>query len=159
MKTKFREVANLDIEYNSLSADEVMSKYHPFDPDDPDEDRTIQSAVEDADINVMIKRFGLAKVAQPQPAGYYDLSELTDFQTSLNLIDEMRGRFMEIPAGIRAQFDNDPGQFAGWLRDENNHEEARKMGLLTPKAVEPPPMKVEVTNAVTRPATVEITQK
>lgn len=97
-----------------------------------DESLAIQSAAEEADINTIVRRFGLTgqlpdQVAMPRSG---DFTNVPDFHTALNLIRTTQEEFLRVPADIRARFKNDPQQFMEFLEDDRNREEARKMGLL-----------------------------
>lgn len=144
---KFIEHGNYDPDLNSAQS------ATQYDETDLEKDRTIQSYKDEADINVMIKRFGIAAVAKPQPAGYYDFQEApADYQSALNAVLEAERRFAEVPAAIRARVDNNPAKFAAWLAHDANQEEARKLGLIKPAPPKSGPMKVEVVNPPTPPA-------
>jgi phage internal scaffolding protein len=103
-----------------------------------DESLAIQSAAEEADINTIVRRFGLtgqlpAQVAMPR---YGDFSGLPDFHAAMNLVRTTQEEFLRVPADIRAKFGNDPQAFMEFIEDEGNREEARKMGLLKAVPVE-----------------------
>lgn len=116
-----------------------------FIPNRPEEDLTVQSYADEADINVMIKRFGIASVAKPQAPGYYDFTTApTDYMEAHMAIIEADRRFAQVPARIRAQHENNPAKFAAWLADEKNADQARELGLMKPKPVPPAPMNVRV---------------
>jgi len=137
MKRAFKEQFSYDPDTNSDNNSHVFTK--------DDEDRTVQSYKEDADINVMIRRFGIAALAKPQEAGYYDFTNAPrDYMEALNAINEADRRFAQVPAEIRARHENNPAKFAKWLLDEANAEEARKLGLLKPKPDAPKPIEVRV---------------
>lgn len=121
-------------------------------PDDPrTEARTEQHYKDDCDINVIIKRFGAGAKATPQDPGFYTIDRETDYQQSLNFIDEGKRAFLTVPAELRARFDNNPSRFIEYMRDEKNHEEARRFGIL-PKIKAEKPMKVEVVPPPEAPA-------
>lgn len=97
-----------------------------------DESLAIQSAAEEANINTIVRRFGLTgqlpdQVAMPRSG---DFTNVPDFHTAMNLIRTTQEEFLKVPAEIRARFQNDPQQFMNFIEDANNREEARKMGLL-----------------------------
>lgn len=120
------------------------------------ESLTDQSQKEEADINTIVRRFGLtgqlpSSVRVPQ---YGDFENALDFRQSMNAIRQAEESFMELPADVRAKFHNDPQElleFCGELDSEGkpkNLVEMRKMGLAVPEEVVVPsvPMKVEVVN-------------
>lgn len=94
-----------------------------------------QHAKEDADINTIVKRFGLTgelpnNVRMPQ---YGDFTAATDYHTAMNAVIAANTSFAAMPADIRARFNNDPGAFVDFCADENNRDEAIKLGLVPSK--------------------------
>lgn len=123
-----------------------------------DESLTVQSEKDDADINTIVRRYGITGAA---PVGlrvpsYEDYGDVTfDFQSALNAVKEAEDTFMQLPADVRFRFANDPQRFLMFcteLSDDEkslkNLDEMRKMGLAVPEAVPPPEViqKVEVVN-------------
>lgn len=103
-----------------------------------DESLAIQSAAEEADINTIVRRFGLTgqlpdQVSMPR---YGDFSGLPDFHAAMNLVRTTQEEFLRVPADVRARFGNDPQAFMEFLEDDRNRDEARRMGLLKPVSVE-----------------------
>lgn len=101
-------------------------------PEDVGESLTVQSQTEDADINVMMYRFGITgKFPQnPRIPSYGDYTDVGDYRTALERLKAADEAFMEYPAQFRARFDNDPQRFLEFVSDERNREEARALGLL-----------------------------
>lgn len=115
------------------------------------ESMTQQSDAHDTDINVIVKKFtgGTLPVQLGQPL-YGDFTEVDDYRGMVEKINAADAAFKEIPAEIRARFMNDPAKFIEFLQDENNIDEARKMGLVMPEPPpkpEPEPIPVRLTNA------------
>ena len=55
----------------------------------------------------------------------------------MNIVIEAQENFSELPAHIRKRFGNDPEQFLDFVTDENNKDEAIRLGMLdTPLAAE-----------------------
>lgn len=111
-----------------------------------DESLAIQSEKENADINTIVRRFGLtgelpSDFKMPQSG---DFIGVPDFHTAMNLIRATQEEFLKVPAEVRARFDNDPQRFMAFLEDDANRDEARKLGLLKPVDVVPEPMPVRV---------------
>lgn len=107
-----------------------------------------QNGKEEADINTIVKRFGLTgelpdNVRVPE---YGDFADALDYQSSLNLILQAQAGFMEMPADVRDRFNNDPGKFLEFVNNPENLDEARKLGIAKPAVVVPPvePMLVRV---------------
>lgn len=99
---------------------------------DPAEGRTQQEFAEEADINTIVRRFGLTgelpeNVRIPQSG---DFTGVTDYHSALNLIREADEGFMELPAELRARFEHDPGRLMAFLEDASNKDEAIKLGLV-----------------------------
>lgn len=99
---------------------------------------TVQSMAEDADLNVIMHRFGITGrfPDNPRVPVYADFSEVTDFRSALAAVEAARAAFMEYPASLRARFDNDPQRLLEFVSDGRNMAEAQALGLLKP--VEPP---------------------
>lgn len=64
------------------------------------------------------------------------------FHEMQNTVVQAQQSFMQLPSQLRAKFDNAPENLMAFLADENNREEAEKLGLVTPKKKE------ETTNVV-----------
>ena len=92
---------------------------------------TIQEAKDECDINVILERFGQGvpipvNVKTPMQG---DFTGVTDYQSSLNMILEANSAFMEMPAKVRARFENDPQQFLDFVSDPVNQDEAIALGI------------------------------
>lgn len=106
----------------------------------------VQSALEETDINTIVRRFGLTgqlpeDVRAPQ---YGDFTEVLDYQSALNAVKAADDSFMQMPADVRARFHNDPGEFVDFVANDANREEAKKLGLLMPDRRDPEPVPVRV---------------
>lgn len=103
--------------------------------------RTQQSFKDECDINVIMERFG--KTGQVpgnlRVPSYDDFTGVTDFQSAMNAVREASENFMELPAKVRARFDNDPQLFLEFVASEDNRQEAVDLGLVkpAPPAAEP----------------------
>lgn len=101
--------------------------------DDFDDTRTQQQFKEEADINVLVRRFNITgqmpeNVRAPT---YADFSEVYDFHSAANAIAAANEAFMQMPAEIRFdRFRNDPAAFVAFCSNEANRDEARKLGLI-----------------------------
>lgn len=138
---KLRSLFNYDRREASLQTALVCS----------DGTRTLQSQKEDADINVIVKRFGITGML-PQ-RNVMPLSEdfsdgVFDFQSALNMLKAAKDSFMSLDADIRARFNNDPARFIKFAEDKENLAELRKMGLALPEVIPVvvPPLEVRVVN-------------
>lgn len=110
-----------------------------------DESLTDQQFVQDADLNVIVKRMGLQNADLPAPAVdprfYGDFSEApTTLADAIAIVDAARDRFLDLPAELRNRFQNDPVNLWSFVNDPRNLREAVKLGLLqeVQGAKEPP---------------------
>jgi len=97
-----------------------------------EENLTSQEFTEDADINTIVRRFGLTGELPgdwkaPQTG---DFTHITDFQTALNMVKATEEKFMEMPARLRERFHNNPQHLLSFLDNDENREEAQRLGLL-----------------------------
>lgn len=118
-----------------------------------DETRTQQHFAEECDINTIVRRFGLTgqlptDVRQPV---YGDYTGITDFQGAMQAVALARESFEQMPADVRARFQNDPAQFVEFCLDDKNADEARKLGLRKPLEA-PQPVVEAPTAPVVAPA-------
>lgn len=108
----------------------------------PEDTLTVQSSKDDADINVLVRRFGLTgQLPQVQvPPSFQDFDAVFDYQSAQNLILAANRSFAAMPADVRSRFGNNPEAFVRFCDDPANLDEMRKLGLAVPKApVEPVP--------------------
>ncbi len=101
------------------------------------ESMTVQSQAEDADINVLMKRYGLTG-KMPDDIGeriptYGDFSGVMDYRSAVEAVNRAQMAFMEIPAELRARWDNDPQKFLEYSSNPENLAEMRKFGLAKPE--------------------------
>lgn len=104
-------------------------------PNGPGESMTIQAMAEDADLNVLMKRFGVTgkmpeNVLIPE---YGDYSEISDYRSAWEAVTRANEQFMTIPADVRAKFDNDPQKYLDFCSEPQNRGEMLKLGLLKPE--------------------------
>lgn len=95
------------------------------------ESLTVQSHAEDADINVMLKRFGVLgrmpeSVRVPE---YGDFTQVGDFRSALHAVMDAQDEFMKLPPRLRAELNNDPQEFLKFVQDPANLDRMREMGL------------------------------
>lgn len=107
---------------------------------------TQQHMREEADINTIVKRFGLGGSVPEgfRPPEFGDFSDVVDYQSALNAVRSAAQTFMELPAELRARFRNDPQEFMTFCHDPKNGDEMVTLGLRTPAPAAPGPVKVEV---------------
>ena len=130
---------------------EFFTRYNP--PVSPSIEFTEPSMTEqhfkdECDINTIVKSYqatGVLPQGNREPL-FGDFAEFpTDLQASQQYFDDASQRFMELPATLRREFDNDPVKLLAFLQDDNNRERAIALGL-----VNAPP--VQQTNANVQPA-------
>ena len=100
--------------------------------------RTKQSFRDECDINNILRQFnvtGQLPVGSVQPQ-YGDFSGITDYQSALNAVMAAQDSFLQLPAKVRAKFDNDPALFVDWASDEANKDEMKALGLLREETVQ-----------------------
>lgn len=93
--------------------------------------RAVQSQKDEADINTIVRRFGLTgelPIQQRIPL-QVDVDELLDYRTCLDRIKAAQASFDAQPASVRNRFDNDPAKFLDFFEDPANVEEGRALGL------------------------------
>lgn len=102
-----------------------------------DKSRTAQEFKDEADINTIVKRFGLTgELPENVPMVLQgDFTNVTDFMGAMNLVVAARESFDAQPAEIRARFDNDPHKFLEFTSNKDNLDEAIKMGLVREESI------------------------
>lgn len=120
-----------------------------------DESLADQSQEAEANINTIVKRFGLTGALPPdvRTPQYGDFSDVVNYQTALDVVIAAREQFMKLPAELRFRFGNDPQSYMDFCTETVdgklvNLEEMRKLGIAK-KAADPPVVpvhKVEVVN-------------
>lgn len=104
---------------------------------------TQQHFTKDADINEIVRRFGVTDGAIPpqvmDPSYYGDFSDVPDFRAAMDRTREAQEHFNALPADLRERFANDPVRLWDFVQREENAEEAVKLGLLHKRAIEIPP--------------------
>lgn len=110
---------------------------------------TEQAPAADADINIIMQKY--SKTGQmPRLIGepmYGDFTATITYGDAVLAVRAAEESFLQIPAKVRAQFGNDPGEFIKFATNPENAEELRKLGLTKPT---PPPTIEEQTLAAIR---------
>jgi len=130
MKTKYTVRGAYGYDEAANSNESVIEKF--------DDTLCQRSQQEEADINTIVKRFGLTgklpeNLRQPT---YGDFEDVFDYHTAQNAIAQANSSFQQLPPQIRSQFDNDPGKFVDYCSDTRNVDQLREWGLAIPKAQE-----------------------
>jgi phage internal scaffolding protein len=87
---------------------------------------------DECDVNNILRKYqktGLIDHVNRFQGDYADLSDVPDFQDSLNAVIDAQEAFMTLPSSIRKQFGNDPAAFLDFVHDPDNRDEMVKMGL------------------------------
>ena len=112
---------------------------------------TEQHFAKDADINEIMRRYGVTDGAIPpavlDPKHFGDFSDVPDFRQSLDAVRNAQEHFAALPASLRQRFGNDPVELWKFVTDPANLEESIKLGLL--KRVAAPPAPAPVTDTTT----------
>lgn len=103
----------------------------------PEVSLTVQASREEADINVILDRFG---ITGQMPVGlraptFLDFDGVFDFRSAVEAIGMAEDAFMSMPARVRARFDNDPQKFVEFCSNDANAKEMEELGLTKEKPV------------------------
>lgn len=107
---------------------------------------TIQEHAVDADINVIVKRFGITGVLPGRSSipivTNGDFLDVTDFRQVQDILVQADRSFMALPAEVRSRFSNDPAEFVKFCSPQADgswkEEDVRdmiKMGLAVERVV------------------------
>lgn len=131
MSVKVRSALNYDAD--QASVDTGLSCKDPS--------LAIQSQAEEADINVIVKRFGITgeiPVTQRVPFPLnVDFDEILDFRMAQDLMLQAQRSFESLPAHVRATFNHDPVAFADYASAPENLSQLREWGLAPKPPLEP----------------------
>lgn len=105
-----------------------------------------QQFKEECDINTIVERFGLTgdlpeNLRLPVSG---DFTGVVDFKTAMDAVSQAQSAFNELPAQLRARFENDPQRLMRFLENDKNREEAVELGLV----MRPPEVTRDVVQAV-----------
>jgi phage internal scaffolding protein len=100
------------------------------------EDATLaqQHFKDECDINNILRQFNITGLLPESPLSprYGDFTGIGDYHTALNRVIAAEDEFMALPAQIRSRFDNDPAKLIDFLENQENKDEAIKLGLVNP---------------------------
>lgn len=107
------------------------------------EDKSLaqQEFKDECDINFIADRYALTG-EMPQVVNvpqYGDFTGVFDFQSAQNAVRKAIEDFMELPAKLRARFDNSPQKLLDFMENPDNRKEAEFLGLLQPVQAPPAP--------------------
>lgn len=106
-----------------------------------DESLAQQHMAEDADINVIVKRFGITgqMPQNPRLPSYGDFTGVSDFRSALEAVRDAEDAFGELPGDLRARFDNDPQRYLDFVENPANQQQIYDLGLAErPRTPHPP---------------------
>lgn len=124
---------------------------------------TRQEFAEDADLNVLMKRYEGHVGAGPGglPPGKVDPRDMVfmdyaalpeDLMSYHAYMFKAEAEFMSLPAAVRREFENDPFQFADFAADPENLPQMRTWGLAPPEVKKAEPLEVKVVEPVVQEA-------
>ena len=99
-----------------------------------------QNFKDECDINYIVRQFGLTGELPGKPLSpqYGDFTGVLDYHSAVNAVLAAEDGFMELPAQLRSRFNNDPAVLIDFLSNEENREEATKLGLVAAKPISEP---------------------
>lgn len=99
-----------------------------------------QNFKDECDINHIVRQFGLTGElpGKPMSPQYGDFTGVLDYHSAVNAVLAAQDDFMELPAQLRSRFNNDPAQLIDFLNNDENREEATKLGLVAAKPISEP---------------------
>ena len=112
---------------------------------------TQQQFKDECDINNIIKTYSQTGVlpVSKKVGAFLDVSNVTDYQTSLQTVYEAQRAFDALPSKIRTRFENDPNLLLAFIEDDKNYDEALSLGLLE----KPKPQNLNSTSQTQTPQT------
>lgn len=139
---------------------ELYSAVYPWRLDVPYVDdlpsMTRQEFTAECDVNNIMKTYsatGILPNVDGRTPIYWDAAlmpaNLQDAMNAMNLADDM---FMQLPAIVRKEFDNDAVKFVDYCAVPENLPKLREWGLAPPEKAPDAPMRVEVVNPAPAPA-------
>ena len=98
---------------------------------DPEDTPVKQSFKDECDINRIVSQYTRTGQITHTNRGvaHYGYAPAVDFREALDLVRDQEEQFAELPAEVRARFNNNPEELLEFLGDADNLEEARQLGL------------------------------
>lgn len=115
-----------------------------------------QNHAPEVEINNIVKRHGVSRLVATRDAQALVFDDVTtnDFQEAMNLINKGREVFGQLSSAERAEFQNKPEIYLDYVQNPANRDALIERGWMNAPEPEPQPVKVEITNPETPPATV-----
>lgn len=99
--------------------------------------RAKQSFRKECDINEVMAKYRahgvVGHVSTREAVWGADLPASGDFHEAMNFVKEVESVFETLPAELRKRFKNDAGLYLDFVSDDENVDEARKLGLIPPE--------------------------
>lgn len=101
---------------------------------------TDQSQYKDTDINNIVRRYQTTGLLDSPGAvpfetlQYGDATLLPDYQTALDLVNNVQEEFSSLPSEVREKFGHDPMQLLDALQDPSKQQMLQDIGLLSKPA-------------------------
>lgn len=95
--------------------------------------RTQQQFAEECDVNVLVEKAlktGDYSAFQAPNWDDVDYSEVGEYADALNFVNSVNTDFAELPAALRARFNNNISDYADFVADPANMQECIRLGLL-----------------------------
>lgn len=98
---------------------------------------TRESEAAACDVNAIVARAQMNGFLPGDPGRgvFADVSEMGDYRSALQQVQAAEEMFMQLPAKVRAEFDNDPAAFLDFCSDPANLEKGRQLGLFPKEEV------------------------
>lgn len=100
--------------------------------------KTKQQFKDECDVNNILKKFmktGVWPYETSAPPAYGDFTNIPDYQESLHYVIKAQDHFAGLSARVRERFMNDTGRFLEFMANNDNYDEALKLGLVLRKEV------------------------
>lgn len=92
---------------------------------------TVQASKDECDINIIVKKYlRTGELPGVRQGVYADLSQMIDLRDAIHMVNDAQQAFMELPAELRREFDNDPTKLVEFALDSKNKERAIALGLI-----------------------------
>lgn len=99
--------------------------------------KTKSDMKQECDINAIMAKYQrqgvIAHIERRSPS--YGIHNGLDFQEAMQLIDNAKESFAELPSSIRKKFNNSPADFMDFVSNPDNLDELERMGLVTVEEV------------------------
>lgn len=103
------------------------------------ESLTLQAEAENADITLIMQKYaktGIITAPIKNNPVYGDYSTMPSFHEAQNIISKAHEQFDGLPLNLKKRFQNDPAQFLEFVHNDQNYDEALKLGLVKAKKQE-----------------------